>query len=231
MLAGVRSLRVEQLSRVVNGRAIVHEISFEASPGTIVAIVGPSGSGKSSLLRLINRLDEPTSGEAYLDGQDYRSLAPRELRRRVGMAMQRPYLFPGTVAGNVRFGPAQRNQILSDAEVERLLTRMDLAGFGSRTIDKLSGGEAQRVAIARTLANAPEALLLDEPTSALDETRARQVEELIGELVRERGLMCLMVTHDHEQARRVAGRVLVIDRGALLGEGTPKEVDGGSEQR
>jgi putative ABC transport system ATP-binding protein len=219
MLAEVRSLRVEQLSRMVNGRAIVREISFEASPGTVLAIVGPSGSGKSSLLRLINRLDEPTSGAVYLDGQDCRSLAPRELRRRVGMAMQRPYLFPGTVADNVRFGPAQRNQVLSDGEMERLLARVDLPGFGGRTVDKLSGGEAQRVAIARTLANGPEALLLDEPTSALDETRARQVEELITELVREQNLLCLMVTHDHEQARRVAGRVLVIDKGAILGDG------------
>ena len=219
MLAGVRSLRVEQLSRVVNGRAIVRDLSFQASPGPIVAIVGPSGTGKSSLLRLINRLDEPSGGAVYLDGQDSRSLEPRELRRRVGMAMQRPYLFPGTVADNVRFGPAQRNQVLNDEEVEHLLERVDLAGFRSRTVDKLSGGEAQRVAIARTLANGPEALLLDEPTSALDETRARQVEALITELVREQDLFCLMVTHDHEQARRVAGRVLVIDKGTMLGDG------------
>ncbi|MBS1876195.1 MAG: ATP-binding cassette domain-containing protein [Acidobacteria bacterium] len=184
----------------------------------MVALVGPSGSGKSSLLRLINRLDEPTGGRVLLDGRDYREIAPRELRRRVGMVMQRPYLFPGTVADNVRFGPAQRGLTVSDAEVDGLLARVDLAGFGARGVDRLSGGEAQRVSIARALANGPEALLLDEPTSALDEGRVEFVERLVGEMVRERGLVCLMVTHDREQARRMADRVLRMADGELVGE-------------
>lgn len=206
------------MTRVADGRTIVRAATLEARAGSMVALVGPSGSGKSSLLRLINRLDEPTSGRVMLDGRDYREIAPRELRRRVGMVMQRPYLFPGTVADNVRFGPAQRGLTVSDAEVDGLLARVDLAGFGARGVDRLSGGEAQRVSIARALANGPEALLLDEPTSALDEGRVEFVERLVGEMVRERGLVCLMVTHDREQARRMADRVLRIADGELVGE-------------
>ncbi len=206
------------MTRVADGRTIVRAATLEARAGSMVALVGPSGSGKSSLLRLINRLDEPTSGRVMLDGRDYREIAPRELRRRVGMVMQRPYLFPGTVADNVRFGPAQRGLTVSDAEVDGLLAQVDLAGFGARGVDRLSGGEAQRVSIARALANGPEALLLDEPTSALDEGRVEFVERLVGEMVRERGLVCLMVTHDREQARRMADRVLWMADGELVGE-------------
>ena len=212
------TLGTDALTRVADGRTIVRAATLEARAGSMVALVGPSGSGKSSLLRLINRLDEPTGGRVLLDGRDYREIAPRELRRRVGMVMQRPYLFPGTVADNVRFGPAQRGLTVSDAEVDGLLARVDLAGFGARGVDRLSGGEAQRVSIARALANGPEALLLDEPTSALDEGRVEFVERLVGEMVRERGLVCLMVTHDREQARRMADRVLRMADGELVGE-------------
>lgn len=180
------------------------------------------------MLRLLNRLDEPTSGTVLLDGIDYRTLSPRDLRRRVGMVMQRPYLFPGTVAESIRFGPRQVDEVLDDGAVETMLEQVELAGFGSRRIDKLSGGEAQRVSIARTLANRPAALLMDEPTSALDEALARQVEELIAGIVRERHLTCLFVTHNRAQARRIADRVLVIDRGSVAAIGAAREVIGAS---
>jgi putative ABC transport system ATP-binding protein len=99
-------LRAERLGRAVHGKTLVEDATFEVGTGEVLAIVGPSGAGKSSLLRLLNRLDEPTGGTVHLQGIDYRSLEPRELRRRVGMVTQRPYLFPGTVADNLRFGPA-----------------------------------------------------------------------------------------------------------------------------
>ncbi len=140
------------------------------------------------------------------------------------MVMQRPYLFPGTVAENIRFGPRQAGEVLDDVAVENMLSQVELAGFGVRTVDKLSGGEAQRVSIARTLANRPAALLMDEPTSALDEGLARQVEELIAAIVRERHLTCLFVTHNRAQARRIAGRVLVINRGSVAAIGAACEV-------
>jgi putative ABC transport system ATP-binding protein len=217
-------LRTERLTRSVEGRAIVDGVSIEVPEGDVLAILGPSGSGKSSFLRLLNRLDEPTSGTVYLDGIDYRAIAPRELRRRVGMVLQTAFLFPGTVAENVRFGPAHRGETIRDADVGRLLDQVGLSGFASRSIDNLSGGEAQRVALARALANSPTVLLLDEPTSALDEDSKREVEALVRDVVRARRLTCLVVTHDHAQAERVAGRVMVLEAGRLKRIGPIEEV-------
>ncbi len=159
-------LRTEHLSRVVTGKVLVEDITFAVQAGEILAIVGPSGSGKSSLLRLLNRLDEPTGGTVYVEATDFRQVAPRELRRKLGLVQQRPYLFPGTVEQNLRFGPSQRGESLSQDSIDQLLTRVGLKGYASRNIANLSGGEAQRVSVARTLANSPLALLLDEPTSA-----------------------------------------------------------------
>ncbi|HVP55096.1 MAG TPA: ATP-binding cassette domain-containing protein [Candidatus Eisenbacteria bacterium] len=208
------------------GKAIVSDISFAVQKSDLLGIVGPSGSGKSSLLRLLNRLDEPTSGTVYLDGQDYRQLQPRELRRRVGMVTQRPFLFPGDVASNLLFGPQQRGELVADEEIHRLLNEVGLVGFAAQDVSVLSGGEQQRVSLARTLANRPRVLLLDEPTSALDEEAKLGIEELIALLVREHGLTCVMVTHDREQARRICNRVVVLEAGRLAQSGTVKEVLG-----
>jgi len=219
-------LRTENLGRAVADKVILSDISFDVSARELLGIVGPSGSGKSSLLRLLNRLDEPTSGTVYLDGLDYQQLPPRELRRRVGMVTQRPYLFPGDVASNLRFGPAQRGESVSDADITRLLEQVGLPGFAAQEVSVLSGGEQQRVSLARTLANRPEVLLLDEPTSALDEESKLGIEELIGSLVHEHGLTCVMVTHDRDQARRLCQRVVLLEAGRLVQSGTAVEVLG-----
>ncbi len=217
-------LRAERLGRIVGARALVSEASFAVSRGEILAIVGPSGSGKSSLLRLLNRLDEPTAGTVYVDGADYRGIAPRELRRRVGMVMQRPYLFPGTVAENLRFGPRQRGETLAQARLEELLAGVGLPGYATRSVANLSGGEAQRVSFARALANVPEVLLLDEPTSALDEDSKRDVEALIARINDTRGIPCVLVTHDMAQAARLARRALLLEAGRIVREGSVAEV-------
>src|SRR5437660_2301951 len=216
-------LRAESLGRSVPGKLLVDGATFEVRKGETLAIVGPSGSGKSSLLRLMNRLDEPTSGTVYLDGVDYRQIAPRELRRRVGMVLQRPFLFAGSVADNLQFGPRQRGEELSPAAVEELLSGVGLASFAARDVSNLSGGEAQRVSFARALANSPEALLLDEPTSALDDAAKRDVETLIQKIGRERDIACILVTHDGAQAARLAERVLVLENGRLVRSGSVKE--------
>ena len=219
-------LRTEDLGRAVAGKTILSGISFEVQAGELLGIVGPSGSGKSSLLRLLNRLDEPSTGTVYLDGVDYRHLPPRELRRRTGMVMQRPFLFPGDVATNLRFGPAQRGEAMPEDEIASLLERVGLAGFAAQEVSVLSGGEQQRVSLARTLANRPEVLLLDEPTSALDEQSKLGIEELVGALVRDDGLTCVMVTHDRDQARRMCHRVIVVEAGRLVQVGLTMEVLG-----
>jgi len=217
-------LRAENLGRSVLGKILVADASFEVRKGETLVIVGPSGSGKSSLLRLLNRLDEPSNGSVYLDGVDYRQIEPRELRRRVGMVTQRPFLFPGTVATNLQFGPQQRGETLNEGRIEKLLSGVGLAGYSSRDVANLSGGEAQRVSFARTLANSPEILLLDEPTSALDDDSKHGVEVLITQIGREQGIPCVLVTHDVAQAGRLAQRVLMLEAGRITRTGTVEEV-------
>jgi putative ABC transport system ATP-binding protein len=176
------------------------------------------------LLRLLNRLDEPTSGTVFVEGVDYRRIEPRELRRKLGMVTQRPYLFPGTVADNLRFGPAQRDETLPPESIEELLTQVGLRNYAQRDVANLSGGEAQRVSVARTLANSPLALLLDEPTSALDEASKLEVESAIQKVIRDQGLTCVIVTHDVAQALRMASRALVLDTGRIVSAGPVGEV-------
>ena len=126
-----RALETEHLSRAVVVKVITNNISVQVHVGEILAVVGPSGSGKSSFLRLLNRLDEPTEGVVRLNGQDYREIAPEELRRRVGMVTQFAYLFPGTVADNIEYGPSQRGANLPAEQIAALLQRVGLSGYRS----------------------------------------------------------------------------------------------------
>jgi putative ABC transport system ATP-binding protein len=208
-------LRAEKLRRQVEAKLIVREASFTLRAGEVVAITGPSGAGKSSVLRLLNRLDAPTSGSVWLEGVETSQFDVRELRRRVGMVMQQANLFPGTVAENVRYGPRLRGTIMPASEVEEVLTKVDLAGYGERDVAGLSGGEAQRVSLARTLANRPQVLLLDEPTSALDDAAKLVVEEALRAAMAGVEGACLIVTHDAAQATRLAQRTLVMRDGVL----------------
>jgi putative ABC transport system ATP-binding protein len=224
--AGAVVLRTEHLGRRVGDKWIVQDVSLEVYCGELLGLVGPSGSGKSSLLRLLNRLDEPTTGTVFLEDLDYRQIAPQELRRRIGMVTQRPFLFPGDIASNLRFGPAQRGETLPDSEIASLLERVGLAGFAARNVANLSGGEQQRVSLARALANQPEILLLDEPTSALDEQAKGGIEALIRNLVSANSYTFVLVTHDRDQARRLCDRVAAIEAGRLVQQGTPTEVLG-----
>jgi putative ABC transport system ATP-binding protein len=217
-------LRCEHLGRVVGDKILVEDVNFEVRVGEVLAVVGPSGSGKSSLLRLLNRLDEPTSGTAFVQGTDYRQIPPPELRRKLGLVTQRPFLFPGTVAQNLRFGPGQQGELVSQDSLEDLLAGVGLRGYATRNVANLSGGEAQRVSVARTLANHPLLLLLDEPTSALDENSKAGVESLLEQIVHDQGLTCVLVTHDTAQAARLAQRALLLESGRVTRAGSINEV-------
>jgi putative ABC transport system ATP-binding protein len=217
-------LETRHLSRSIEGKRLVEDVSIQVSHGDVLAIVGPSGAGKSSFLRLINRLDEPSSGSVLLEGQDYREIEPRLLRRRVGMVLQAPNLFPGTVASNLAYGPRQRGERVAPDQIERLLEQVTLLGYQDRDIEGLSGGEAQRVSLARTLMNSPEILLLDEPTSALDSAAEQEVEALLRRIIRDQRLTCLIVTHDIEQAKRLAERAMLMRAGKLVHIGPVAEV-------
>ncbi len=217
-------LRAQHLGRTIRDKILVQDANFEVCKGEVLAIAGPSGSGKSSLLRLLNRLDEPTTGTVMVEGVDYRTIEPQDLRRKLGMVTQRPYLFPGTVAENLRYGPAQRGSSLPPTAVEELLSQVGLKDYGPRNVANLSGGEAQRVSVARTLANSPLVLLLDEPTSALDEAAKLEVESSIQKVVRDHGLTCVIVTHDPAQAVRLAKRALLLESGRIVRDGFVHEV-------
>ncbi len=219
-------IRTENLTRNIEDKCIVDGVSISVQAGDVLAIVGASGAGKTSFLRLINRLDEPTAGTVYLNGQDYHTIPPRDLRRRVGMVMQIACLFPGTVADNVGYGPRQRGVPVADARIAELLAGVGLVNFAGRDVAQLSGGEAQRVALARALANQPDVLLMDEPTSALDDATIHDVEDLLTHIITAHGLTCLIITHDMAQAKRLATHIMVMEKGRLLRvEDVPRAID------
>lgn len=217
-------LEARNLSYRVEGATIVDDVSFTVAEREVLAIIGPSGAGKSSLLRLLNRLDEPTGGTVYLDGRDYRHIEPETLRQRVGYVPQQLALSDGTVSENVTIGPRLRGKRIDEENVQQLLARIDLAGYESRDVTDLSGGEGQRVAIARSVFNRPEVLLLDEPTSSLDAEVEAQVETLLEDLIAEFDLTCILVTHDRTQAKRLAERIAVFEDGKVASIGEPTQV-------
>ncbi len=182
-------------------------------PDGATALVGPSGSGKSSLLRLLTRLSDPDLGTIHFKGEDVRALDVLDLRRRAVLVPQLPAPLPGTVADNVRYGPSLRGQ---EVDVETCLTRAGLgSGYEEREAAELSVGEQQRVMLARALALEPEVLLLDEPTSALDEAARDGVERTLEELARADVAMVL-VTHDRGQALRIASEVIELHDGRVV---------------
>ncbi|NWJ46677.1 MAG: phosphate ABC transporter ATP-binding protein [Chloroflexi bacterium] len=217
-------IETKNLSRQVADKILVEDINIQVEQGEVLAIIGPSGAGKTTFLRLLNRLDEPTSGTVYYEGKDYRSLPPAIVRQQIGMVLQSPYLFPGSIAENISFGPRQRGITLSSERISWLLERVGLPGYQERAINNLSGGEAQRVSLARTLANSPKVLLLDEPTSALDSEAEHEVETLLSGIIAEEKLTCLIITHNMAQAARIANRALYLVKGKLASIGTVEEI-------
>lgn len=186
----------------------------------ITALVGPSGSGKSTLLRLCNRLEVPTSGSVAYRGRPLSDIDPLSLRRQVGMVFQRPVLFAGSVRDNL----AEANGAAASDEFEEALQRAALDGsFLDRPAGELSGGEAQRVCLARSLLAGPDVLLMDEPTSSLDGAAESRLERL-GRGLAETGIPIVWVTHDLAQMSRIADRVVMLLGGTLRFVGTADQL-------
>jgi putative ABC transport system ATP-binding protein len=210
-------------------RRIVDDVSFSVAAGGVFTVLGPSGSGKSTLLRCLDRLVEPSAGRVLLDGRDATELPVQELRRRVGMVFQTAALFDGSVLDNVLYGPRLRGDRAecaaadadaAHAQAEGLLRRVGLpAAFCDKPVTELSGGEAQRVSLARALANEPEVLLLDEPTAALDPTASQVIEDLLVQLAADTDLTFVFVTHNLAQARRIGDHGLLLVDGRVVDQG------------
>jgi putative ABC transport system ATP-binding protein len=207
-------LDLEDVSVVRGGTTVLAGVSAGFPAGRCTAVAGPSGAGKSTLLRLLDRLLEPTSGRVLFHGRPLPSYDVLEVRRRVGLVQQAPVVLGDTVLADLRTGRPE----LAPAEAEQLLVRAGLdVSLDRRTAD-LSGGEAQRLCLARALAVGPEVLLLDEPTSALDAVAAQAVERVVRALVAD-GLSAVLVSHDLRQARRLADDVVVLERGRVVEAG------------
>jgi putative ABC transport system ATP-binding protein len=212
---------IEELDLDRGGRPVLRDVTVTFNPGIVTAIVGPSGAGKTSLLRCVNRLERPDRGRVLVDGTDVRQLPPTELRRRVGMIFQTPVLFEGGVRANLSYG---MNHI-DDVALEQALEAASLSSsFLTRESSALSVGQAQRVCIARALVRSPQALLLDEPTSALDKDASARIEALISSLGG-RGLTIVLVTHNLEQAKRVAEEAVLLAGGRVVATGSPAEIE------
>ena len=211
-----------------NGHTALRDASFTVPSGSIAALVGVNGSGKSTFLRSLNRLEIPTGGKIYFEGVDI--TAPEtdidHVRQKIGMVFQQFNLFPHkTVKENIMLAPVTLN-LMSKEEAEKtaleLLERVGLPDKADSYPDMLSGGQKQRIAIARSLAMNPDVMLFDEPTSALDPEMVGEVLELMQELARS-GMTMVVVTHEMGFAREVATRVLFIDEGKIQEENSPKE--------
>jgi putative ABC transport system ATP-binding protein len=206
----------ERVSIVRAGRRVLDQVTASIPAAGITVISGPSGAGKTTLLRLCNRLEVPDAGTVSYRGQPLDELDPLLLRRRVGMVFQRPTPFPGTVADNL----AVAHPDASTGELSTALTRVALdPGLLDQEARTLSGGELQRMCLARTLVTQPETLLLDEPTSALD-AQPKQVFEHTARDLAAQGITIIWVTHDDAQASRVSDRIYQLRDGRLTGAPT-----------
>jgi len=197
-------------------QTILKQVNLTIPRGDVLVIIGPSGSGKSSLLRCLNRLETISGGSIHYNGTDIHNLPILDLRCKVGMVFQKTAVFEGTVADNIVYGPTLRNEKLTRDDI---LTLMAQASLDDKLIDRdasdLSGGQEQRLSIARALANQPDVLLVDEPTSALDPVITHRLEEILLRLKGETGMTLIWVSHDVEQARRIADNVLLLEDGQV----------------
>jgi len=218
-------VRFEGVSKRFTGLAAVERVSLDIFPGEFFALLGPSGCGKTTLLRLLAGFETPDEGRVLLDGQDLASVPP--YRRPVNMMFQTYALFPHlSVEGNVAFGLKQEGLPKAEiaARVAEMLALVRLEGFGRRKPETLSGGQSQRVALARSLVKRPRVLLLDEPMAALDKKLRGETQFELMQLQEKLGLTFIIVTHDQQEAMTVADRIGVMDHGRLVQVATPAEI-------
>ncbi len=223
-------IKVADLHKRFRHLHVLKGITTEIKQGEVVCIIGPSGSGKSTFLRCLNLLEKPSSGHIYIEGVDVSDQAlidVNEVRAEVGMVFQRFNLFPHkTALENITIAPIKVRGLSQEEAESRAMELLDRVGLRHKAgayPEQLSGGQQQRIAIARALAMRPKALLFDEPTSALDPEMIQEVLDVMKNLAHE-GMTMAVVTHEMGFAREVGHRVLFMDEGQILEEGTPADV-------
>ena len=222
-------IEIKGLTKIYGDVKAVDDITMKVDTGTITVIVGTSGSGKTTLLRMVNRLEEPTSGEVRINGTSTLSVQPHILRRRIGYAIQGHGLFPHhTVARNIAAVPNllswPRDKIAARVDELLELFSLDPVQFRDRYPADLSGGQQQRVGLARALASRPDLMLMDEPFGALDPIIRARAQDDLRRIQRKLGSTIMLVTHDMEEAIRLADRIAVMDAGRLVQYGAPAEI-------
>ena len=218
-------LQIRDVVKDFSGYKAVNNVSIDIGKGEIFALLGSSGCGKTTLLRMLAGFETPTSGQIILNGQDLAGLQPFE--RPLNMMFQSYALFPHlTVWDNIAFG-LKRDGLPSDqiaTQVEAMLKLVQLSKFGKRKPHQLSGGQQQRVALARSLAKKPQLLLLDEPLGALDKKLREETQIELVNIIENVGVTCVMVTHDQEEAMTMASRIAVMSEGRFLQVGAPSDI-------
>lgn len=222
-------IKTEKLTKSFGDKQVLKGIDEQINSGEVVVIIGPSGSGKSTFLRCMNLLEEPTSGKVIFEGQEInkKGVDIDSIRTKMGMVFQGFNLFPHlTVLDNIMIGPQQVKKVPKDkaeAIARKLLTRMGMSEKAAVYPQSLSGGQKQRIAIARALAMEPDMMLFDEPTSALDPEMVGEVLQVMKDLAME-GMTMVVVTHEMGFAKEVGDRILFMDEGQVMEQGTPDEI-------
>ena len=222
-------IKVDNLCKSFGDTEVLKGINAEIDKGDVMVVIGASGSGKSTFLRCLNLLEEPTSGSIYFEGVDITdfSIDINIHRQKMGMVFQQFNLFPHmTVLRNLTLGPMKllkQTKEEAEANAMRLLDRVGLADRANAYPSQLSGGQKQRIAIVRALCMEPDVMLFDEPTSALDPEMVGEVLDVMKELARE-GMTMVVVTHEMGFAREVGSRVVFMDGGKIIEEGTPEQI-------
>ena len=223
-------LRFEHVSKAYGGIRAVDDVTLEIAAGSFVALVGASGSGKSTLLKTVNRLVEPDAGSVLVNSENILTQPVHLLRRRIGYVFQSVGLFPHmNCAANIGIGAKLAGDPLGIERIAALLDLVQLdASYGSRMPDELSGGQLQRIGVARALAGDPQLLLMDEPFGALDPITRDELGRQVRALHDRLGLTTVMVTHDMAEALLLGSRVLVMDAGQIVADETPEALLAGA---
>ncbi len=220
-------IELQHLTKRYGNQVAVRDLSLTVDEGELLVLLGESGSGKTTTLKMINRLIEPSAGSVLVDGRDVAELAPHDLRRRIGYAFQQVGLFPHmTVAENIGITPAllgwTEDKLRRRVDELLALVELDPDETRDRRPDQLSGGQQQRVGVARALAARPRLMLLDEPFGALDPLTRHRLQESFVRIRRELGLTAVFVTHDMVEALVLGDRIAVLQAGRLVQVGTPR---------